>query len=444
MAGLSAAYYLQKSPDLRVTLLEASGRFGGKVATERVGDLLIEQGPDSVFSVKPAAIELAIELGMENDLIEPLQFDFSILVNGKLHHVPRALASLMPSAATALEKAEFFGASTKRRILKEKEAPKGDGQDESIASFFRRRFGRKFSNLLAEPLLAGIHAGDPEKLSMKALYPTYLGLEQKKGSLTGLADHAPSPNAPNIHRRAGFVSLRSGMESLVDELCQHLNGAKMVGVESNRIERTPQGLRVHSEGVAPMDADAVVLAVPSYAASCLLREVAPASSAMLGEIRHTSTAVATLAYPISAFPKEPHGNGFLVPYTEECSMTGCTWSSNKWEGRAPSGTLLLRCFMGRDGGLNVDDFTDRQLIDKAAASIKDILKPRQEPSYSALKRWTKAMPQKVVGHAELLEEIEAGLADLPIYLIGASYRSGGIPDCIRDGRDAAEKILGLE
>ncbi|HTQ08751.1 MAG TPA: protoporphyrinogen oxidase [Fimbriimonadaceae bacterium] len=443
MAGLSAAYFLQKSPNVRVTLLEASERFGGKVGTERVGDLLVEQGPDSVFSVKPAAIELAIELGMENDLIEPLQFDFSILVNGKLHHVPRALASLMPSASTALEKAEFFGASTKRRILKEKDAPKGDGQDESIASFFRRRFGRKFSNLLAEPLLAGIHAGDPEKLSMKALYPTYLGLEQKKGSLTGPTDQPAAASGHNMHRRAGFVSLRNGMESLVEELCHHLNGVKRSGVPSSRIEKAGDGLRVHSEGSPPVDAEAVVLAVPAHVAARLLSEIAPRSSVRLGEIRHTSTAVATLAYPMAAFPKEPHGNGFLVPSSETCAMTGCTWSSNKWEGRAPAGTLLLRCFMGRDGGLNVDDFTDDELIEQATAAIGTILKPRQEPTYRALRRWAQAMPQKVVGHTELLAEIEAGLEGLPIFLIGASYRSGGVPDCVRDGREAAEAIARL-
>src|ERR1044072_8443873 len=145
IAGLSAAYYLRKSPEFQLTLLERSDRLGGKIGTERAGELLIEQGPDSVFTAKPAAVELAIELGLESELIAPQQHGFSILVNGHLFHVPRALASLMPGAASALEKAEFFGASTRRRILREKEAPEGDGIEDAMASFFRRRFGRKFS-----------------------------------------------------------------------------------------------------------------------------------------------------------------------------------------------------------------------------------------------------------------------------------------------------------
>lgn len=441
IAGLSAAYYLRKSPDMQVTLLERSERFGGKIGTERVGELLIEQGPDSVFTAKPAAVELAIELGMESELIEPQQHDFSILVNGHLFHVPRALASLMPGAASALEKAEFFGASTRRRILREKEAPKGDGGDESIASFFRRRFGRKFSSMLAEPLLAGIHGGDPELLSMKALYPTYLGLEQKKGSLTGPSETAhPAPNATG--RKSGFLSLRDGMESLVDRVRENLAGVAFhSGAEVQAIERSGEGLKVFVEGLAPIECEVVVLAAPAPAASCMVRNLASAASASLLKIRHSSTAVATFAYPKSAFHKELHGNGFLVPYTEKCDITGCTWTSNKWAGRAPDDMVLLRCFMGRDGGLNVDDFTDDQLIERAEAEIVRILKPHQPAEYSAVKRWSRAMPQKVVGHTELLEEIEASLEGLPIHLIGASFRSSGIPDCVRDGREIAARLI---
>jgi protoporphyrinogen/coproporphyrinogen III oxidase len=440
IAGLSAAYYLQKSSSNRVTLLEGSNRLGGKIGTERVGELLIEQGPDSVFTAKPAAIELACELGMEADLVEPLQHDFSILVNGKLFHVPRALASLMPGAASALEKAEFFGARTRRRILDEKLAPKGDGGDESIASFFRRRFGTRFSNLLAEPLLAGIHGGDPERLSMTALYPSYLGLEQTKGSLTGPSDAPhPAPNATG--RKAGFVTLRNGMESLVDRLRENLRGVDVqTGAETNRIEKAGEGFRVYADGCSPIDADAIVLALPAPAASCLLRDIAPGSSIKLLEIRHSSSSVVTLAYAADSFPKALHGNGFLVPYTEKSDITGSTWTSNKWPGRAPEGTVLIRCFMGRDGGLDVDAFSDGDLKDKAVRDIARILKPRQNPTFSTVKRWTRAMPQKVVGHTALLAEIEAGLEGLPFHLIGASYRSSGIPDCVRDGREVADRI----
>lgn len=437
---MSAAYYLQKLSDVDVTLLEGSGRLGGKIVTDHIGDLLIEHGPDSVFTSKPAAVDLAIELGMESELIEPLQHDFSILVNGRLFHVPRSLASLMPGASSALEKAEFFGASTRRRILKEAETPKGDGRDESIASFFRRRFGRKFSTLLAEPLLAGIHGGDPEKLSMKALYPSYLGLEQKKGSLTAPSD-SPPPAPSATARKAGFLSLAGGMNSLVEKLGGALTRVSIhVGSEASRIEQTANGFRVRADGLEPIEADVLILAVPANVASCLVREISKSASENLLKIPHSSSAVINLAYSEGAFRKEVRGNGFLVPYTELCDITGSTWSSNKWAGRAPEGTILMRCFMGRHGGVNVDTLSDEELIERAISAMETILKPHEGPVFSMVKRWTKAMPQKVVGHTDLLASIEAGLDGLPIHLIGASYRSSGIPDCVREGREAAERI----
>jgi protoporphyrinogen/coproporphyrinogen III oxidase len=151
--------------------------------------------------------------------------------------------------------------------------------------------------------------------------------------------------------------------------------------------------------------------------------------------------VATLAYPMACFPKDLHGNGFLVPYTERSEITASTWTSNKWAGRSPHGTILIRCFMGRDGGMNVEDFSDEQLTQTAIAEIERILKASQKPTFAGLKRWSRAMPQKVVGHTELLAQIQAGLEGIPIHLIGASYRASGIPDCIRDGREAAAAVV---
>jgi protoporphyrinogen/coproporphyrinogen III oxidase len=414
-----------------VTLLEASSRLGGKVGTHRIGELLVEQGPDAVFTMKPWAVELIEELGMADELIEPLRNGFSILVGGRLHPVPRALATLMPSASGMLEKVAFLGAAAKRRILAEREAPRGSGDDESIASFFRRRFGRRFSSLVAEPLLAGIHAGDPERLSMKALYPGYLGLEQKNGSLTGAA-----PAAPGGPRRPAFLSLKGGMGSLVERLGERLENVRVV--TDGHVDRIEPGLRV--VGAVDLQADHVIVAVPAHVAGCMLADLAPASTAALRRIRHVSTVVATLGYPIEAFPGGLEGNGFLVPYAEPAEITGCSWSSSKWAGRAPEGTALLRVFMGRDGGLPVDAHTDDELADKAKAAMRSILGATMDPTFVHVDRWTKAMPQYDLGHLELLAEAEAGLKGLPIYLAGSSFRGTGIPDCVRQGREAARWV----
>lgn len=440
MAGLTAAYVLGRDGKHEVVLLEASDRLGGKVATEQVGDLLVERGPDSVFSMKPAAVELMAELGMEDEIIGPKGNEFSILVGGRLHHVPRALATLMPSASGVLEKVGFLSAAAKKRVLSEKEAPKGSGQDESIASFFRRRFGKKFSMLVAEPLLAGIHAGDPEKLSMKALYPTYLGMEQKNGSLTGTTPPPPPPPGSPAPRRPAFVALRGGMASLVRRLEESMQGVEVrKGVPVSSIEKDGERLRVIAD--KPYVADHVVLGIPAYVATCLLADLAPEAAGVLQRIRYVSTAVVTLAYPAAAFPKGLYGNGFLVPYSESGDITGCTWSSMKWEGRAPDDVVLLRVFMGRDGGLNVDDHSDESLIEIARNAIEKIMEPKLLASFERADRWPRSMPQYEIGHLDLLTEAEQGLHGLPISLVGSSYRGNGIPDCVRQGREAAHRLL---
>ncbi len=436
IAGLSAAYHLGLSGLHRVTVLELSNRLGGKIVTHYHDGLLVEGGPDSVFTNKPAAVELMEELGLESEFVEPLGGGFSVLVGGKLHAIPRALASLIPSANSALESIGFLGAAARRRIRSESDIPKGSGGDESIASFFRRRFGSHFSKTIAEPLLAGIHAGDAEKLSMKALYPTYIGLEQKNGKLT----MEPNPTG-HSGRRAGFLTLRSGLQRFVDTLIEKTQNTDFrLSFRIDSIERSSNGTwLVH--GPELLEADALILAIPAYASAALLSELSPEASSMLSSIRHASTAVVTLAYSPDSFPKGLSGNGFLVPAGESCDITGCTYSSLKWPERASDGRILVRAFMGQDGGMNVDSFTDEELKDKAVHTIQSHIHAIRQPIFHSVDRWTKAMPQYDLGHAERMDQIEQALSNFPILLAGTSYRGTGIPDCIKQGRHSAQNLI---
>jgi len=440
IAGLSAAYDLHREGRHQVTLLEATDRLGGKIVTHYSEQLIIEGGPDSVFTTKPWAVDLMEELGLGDELVEPIGGGFSLFVGGKLHTVPRALASLIPSASTALESIGFLGAAARKRIRSEGEIPKGTGDDESIASFFRRRFGSHFSKSLAEPLLAGIHAGDAEKLSMKALYPTYIGLEQKNGKLT-MEGHPPAPGAHNHGtRKPGFITLRGGLQRFVDVLEQQLQGADIrKGFRVDQLAISSTGTVIVS-GTETLEADYVVLAIPAAASAKYLSGVAPEATNLLNRIRQASTAVVTLAVPLANIPKGLHDNGFLVPADEKIDITGCTYTSTKWPGRAPEDTALIRMFMGRDGGMDVRQHTDEQLSNMAFETLRKVLHVQGSPTYSQVDRWEDAMPQYALGHTDLMDGVEKELANLPILLAGGSYRGTGIPDCIRQGRQAAQTI----
>ncbi len=438
IAGLTAAYELQRAGSVEVSLFERSSVAGGKIWTAHEGGLLIEQGPDSIFASKPWAIDLICELGLEADLMGPLSNEFSILSNGKLHTVPRALANLVPSSAGALEKAGFLSSADKKRALKEADIAAGGGEDESIASFFGRRFGRGFSTLVAEPLLAGTHAGDPKKLSMAALYPTYLGMERSHGSISRAAS---ARTASSGSQGAGFLTLRGGMDGFPRRLSQALNKVRI------SLSTEVQGLRSDGAGLTldtshgPVTVDHAILSTPAYVSSTLLQEVAPTAAEGLMGIRFVSTAVATLAYRREAFPRPVTGNGFLVPYTESSPISGCTWSSNKWSERALDDVLLVRAFMGRDGGLEVDRFRDEELVAFAERELANLLRGSQPPFFTRLDRWSRGMAQYELGHLDRLASIENALGDLPISLAGSSYRGISISDCVRQGWEAASKLV---
>ncbi|AIE84310.1 protoporphyrinogen oxidase [Fimbriimonas ginsengisoli] len=433
ITGLAAAYDLERLTDAQIDLFEASDRLGGKLGTERLGDLIVEGGPDCFFAAKPGVFEFIQELGLEDQLIAPKQKEFAMLVGGKLHRVPAGLVRLAGPDPQAVEAATFLTERGKAewhgRLARGYQGRPAPDEDESIRSFFTKRFGDEFTRLVAEPLLAGTHGGDAERLSMRALYPAYY----------------QSPIAPPLERPT-FLSFRSGMQSLVDAL---VNGLQRTQVHLNtgisaidrpfrarmdtaaacqgfalRYRRSP----IQGGTEAVEEFDCLLLAIPANHAASL----APGDLAQkLRQIPHRSSAIVTLAYRREEVGHPLDGTGFLVPPSEPGTISGATWSSEKWDGRAPGDQVLLRVFL-REGHHSVEE---------AREAIEPLLSIQGEPLYSSIKTWPEALPQYEVGHLDRLAEIDALLAQYPrLFLAGTSFRGVGVPDCLRQGREIAKKI----
>ena len=452
VTGLTAAYTLDKEGDCEVTLLEAAPHLGGKVGTAQIpwhdSTLVVEQGADSLFTRKPWAIDLAEELGLGDQLVEPQAKEFSMLIGGKLHRVPGGLVTLTYSEPDAVNEADFLTDAAKKAVTDEPTVPAGNGSDESIASFFRRRFGEEFSRVVAEPLLAGTHGGSPETLSMKALYPAYFDLEREFGSLAGgmvarKRQRTEDPVEPRGKRRNTFLSFKNGMGTLVETLVGRLGKTRVeldTFVES--IDPVEGGLKVTAADGRKWIADDVILATPAYHAARIVQSAAPEASERLHAIKHVSGAIVTLAYPANAVPGGLSGTGFLVPYHEKFPVTGGTWSSNKWPGRAPSDTILVRLFLGRFGSVDVDTASEESMIEIGKRAFEQLFVPKESPIFETTHRWRRALPQYEVGHLERLDGIVAALTPLRgLHLAGTSYRGVGIPDCVRQGRDVAQSVL---
>ena len=438
ISGLAAAYELQLR-QVRHVVLERGPRAGGVIRTEQVDGFTLDGGPDSLLVQKPAAVELCRELGLGERLVPTLPPRTAFVLRaGRLHPLPAHSVLGIPTRIRALAAARLLSAAGRVRMAADLVLPSGAPAapgDESIAAFFARRFGREAVDYIAEPLLAGIHAGRVERLSMRALFPRLVEAERTHGSviraLAARRRGAPAGGGP-------FRSLQGGVGELVDALARRLAPEALRTGTGVREIRGRAPYRLLLDGGGSVTADRVVLAAPAPAAAALLRPLDAELAERCGAIPHTSSATVALGYPRDAIRHDLRGTGFVVPRVERgVSLLAGTWVSSKWPGRAPPGQALLRGFVGgaRDGAAL--DRSDAELVAAVHRDFARLLDISGEPSLARVYRWPGLNPQYEVGHLERLAAIDARLERLPgVQLTGAGFRGVGIPDCIAAGRAA--------
>jgi len=500
ITGLAAAYYLRKSAGLaglpvRMAIVEASDRLGGKIDTLRKDGFVIEKGPDSFLARKKAILELAVDLGIEDELvpINPSGKKSYIVFRGKLHPMPDGLMLGIPTEIAPMLRTGLLSPAGKLRAGLDFVLParKGD-DDESIGEFLMRRLGREIVERIAEPLLAGIYAGELDKLSLRATFPQFREAELKHGSLIlgmrramkqrpasaagsggsvggasgssvggasggaasagGAADRAgssPSPADAILARFKGapFLNFRRGLATIVEALERELAGAGWrrgrKAVALRRVAANASGGRytvVLDDGEA-LVADAVVVTSPAYDAEPLLRD--HVDCGMLRSVRYASVANVVLAFDKASFGREFNGSGFLVPRTEGRQITACTWTSTKWLHTSPPDKVLLRCYVGRSGDEDAVSLPDDQLIRLVRRDLGELIGVTAEPVMVEITRLHRSMPQYPVGHVEAMRDFRRKLAAaLPgVWTAGAAFDGIGLPDCVRQARETAEAAI---
>jgi oxygen-dependent protoporphyrinogen oxidase len=436
IAGLAAAYELQRR-GVNLRLIEASDRPGGVIRTDRFDGWVIDGGPDALLTQKRAAIALCGELGLTDRLVSTLTPRTAyVLRDGRLHPIPEGSFLGFPVRARALVASSLFSPGGKIRMACEAIIPRSeDDEDESIASFVRRRFGQEAVDYLAEPLLAGIHAGDVERLSIRALFPRLVDAERQSGSV--IRSFRALRMKPSS--QGAFVSLPGGIGELADALAEAIpcetviTGTRVTGLQhagAFTLDTTEGSIR----------AQAVILAIPAYVAGGILRSVHTGLAGLCEEIPYASTATVAFGYERDQVPHPMRGSGFVVPRVERSPLLAATWVTSKWPHRAPDDHVLLRAFLGGGRDPHRLDQSDEELIEVAREALSDVMSISGPPLFSRLYRWTRQSPQYEVGHLERLAAIDQHLARFPgLFVTGSGFRSIGIPDCIGDGRATAER-----
>jgi oxygen-dependent protoporphyrinogen oxidase len=436
ISGLAAAYELQRRGQ-RVRVLEAGPRVGGVITTERFDGWVIDGGPDSILVQKPAAVALCRELGIADRLVSTLTPRTAyILRDDRLHRIAEGSFLGFPLDVRSLARSSVFSLGGRLRMACELFMPRrGGDEDESVGTFVRRRFGQEAVDYLAEPLLAGIHAGDVDRLSTQALFPRLLEAERQSGSVVRAFRAMRARPSPN----GAFVSLPGGTGELVDALLAALSPDTVT--VSTRVADIQRHTHYRIETAAgPVDTRAVILAVPAYVAASLLRRFDTTIAALTEGIPYASTATVALGYRREQVADPMEGSGFVVPRVERNPLLAATWVTSKWPARAPDGHVLLRGFLGGGRDPRRLEADDAELVNLVVDELSQLLGITGTPLFTRLFRWTKQSPQYEVGHLQRVATIDRHLASIPgMFITGSGFRAIGIPDCIADGRETAAK-----
>jgi oxygen-dependent protoporphyrinogen oxidase len=447
LSGLSAAYQLTRDGHAEFRLFEASARLGGIVETVRRDGFVIECGPDSWVSEKPWARELAVELGLEAEILSSNdeQRRTYLLQRGELVPMPDGMRMMVPGEIAPIMESPLFSAEARLAYQREPQrsaelkasALKGQ-EDESVGSFVRRHFGDEVTRTIAGPLLSGVFGGDIEVLSVRAVMPAFVKMEREHGSLiTALQGRA------NANSNAVFTTLRPGLGRLIERMAAALP-AERVQLSDEVIAVTRRDRRWRIRTIDAEDIfDAVIMATPAHVTRALLRFIDEQFDSLLA-IDATSAIVVAFAYS----PEQargltiPPGFGYLVPQQREADsqLLACTFVNQKFPHRVPEGGVLLRAFFGGDTAAGLLGESDDALAALALRRLREALGRLPSPAFSVVRRWPLSLPQYAVGHLERMARLEGLVGDFPgLHLVGNAYYGVGLPDMVRIGRSAARR-----
>ena len=447
IAGLSVAYELREragrvAGGLEVICLEPTGRPGGNIQTDNVDGFTCEWGPNGFLDNSPPTLELVRRVGFEDRILVSNQASATrfIFREGKLRKLPMGFLSFVTSdVLTWPGKLSVFGEPFRRA--------KRDDEDESVFSFASRRIGKEAARVLVDAMVTGIYAGDSSTLSLEATFPKMWRMERDHGGLVkamfakkpGTKGSGGGPAGPG----GRLTSFRDGLEELPATMAKAIGNSFRPGIGARAVaDMGVRGFRVQASEGAPVDADAVVLACPSWHAAEMTRETDDALAAALSEIPSASLAVVHLGYAMEDLPAPPDGFGFLIPRGEGIRTLGTLWSSCIFDGRAPAGHVLLTSMIGGARDPEAVGLSDAVLLSAVRGDLQATMGIDKQPRFVRIFRHPRGIPQYTIGHPKRMATIDSRLAGHPgLFLCGNSYRGISVNACVAEAPQIAESVL---
>ena len=451
LSGLATAVQLHLAdPTLALSILESSPRVGGVIATECVGEFVIDLGADMFATGPPAAIRLCQKLGIDENLMLPKEHGrgAKIVRRGKLVPIPEGFVLMRATSIWPMLTTPLLSPVGKLRLLAERFVS-GDasGDDVSVADFVRTRMGAEVLDRIVAPLVAGIYTADVERLSMRATMKNIWDMQQQYGSLAQATLARKRDGEDSVERQSAgarysqFRAFPGGMQELIRSLAEFLPAET---VRTNcRVESVSRDGEVVIQGQPTESFDHVVVAAPAKVSAKLLADVAPVASSELAAIEYASTAIVVLVVRRCDVKRPADVFGFVVPIAEGRSILACSFASEKFAGRAPEDHVIIRVFIGGTLQPELLDRNDEQLQQLARDELADLIGLEGTPVLTRVVRWNDAMPQYHVGHVERVARIESDVQEIDsISLVSNALHGVGIAPVIAAAEKVAEQIAG--
>ncbi len=440
ISGLSTAHFLKKG-GADVVIFEKNSFSGGTIGSKVVEGYLVENGPNSTSETNFVIDELLDDLNIRDEKLyagENSKYRF-ILRDGKLHALPSGIGSFLSTKLwTAGGKLRLFGEPFIGRA----------SQEESVADFVTRRLGKEFLDYAINPFVAGVYAGNPSELSVRAAFPKLYGLEEKyggllKGTIKGARERRKRPEKAKVS--AKLFAFKSGMGILPTTIANSLGMSVNYNVSVEDLKYDGKKFCIsfsNSGNLANEIFDSVVLSVPSYAAAEIIQLWLPELSNELADIKYPPVAVATLGYKREQVKTDLRGFGFLVPEIENRKILGTIWSSSIFPNRAPDGCVELTTFIGGSRQPKVVQLSQEEIAQVAHEENAALMKIDGKPEFQSVSKWERAIPQYNIGHLAIMDAVKQVENRYKGFYICSNYKDGiSVADCIANGKKVAEKIL---
>jgi oxygen-dependent protoporphyrinogen oxidase len=438
ITGLCAAWHCaQYYRPQSVLLLEKSTTLGGTARTDRMSGFVSEWGPNGFLDREPKTTKWARDLGLKDKMVQANEASARRFI-----YKDKTLHELKPPPGFL--KSGILSVGGRMRLMSEPFRPaKKDDKPESIWDFAARRIGPEAADTLVAPMVTGIFAGDAKKLCLESCFPRMAKMEREHGSLYKALKAAKkdNPNASAMGPGGRLTSFEGGIQTMLEAAAQQIKDRIKLGMEVVQIKHEDKKFKVRTADDQVIEAHAVILAVPAYAAANMIEDADKRQAATLAEIKYVNMTVASCGYRREDIKHDLNGFGFLAPRKQGIRALGCIWTSSLFPNRCPDGYVLLRTMYGGAHDANAINLTDRQLLEEIHRDLHPILEIEKTPEFVRIYRWPKAIPQYDMEHQRRLRVLDYGENQFPgLAYAGNSYRGVGINDCVVSAFRALDKV----